>query len=131
MQHVKLHLDHEILEGLLVKEDEKHITIKLSSGYNVGVAKHAVKQTEVIGEHQPLIAEKKPALHQDKHLPQVLILHTGGTIASKVDYATGAVTPRFDPEELLSLFPEIKDIAAIESRLFRNMASDNKKRRCV
>ncbi len=125
MQHVKLHLDHEILEGLLVKEDEKHITIKLSSGYNVGVAKHAVKQTEVIGEHQPLIAEKKPALHQDKHLPQVLILHTGGTIASKVDYATGAVTPRFDPEELLSLFPEIKDIAAIESRLFRNMASDD------
>ena len=52
-------------------------------------------------------------------------MHTGGTIASKVDYKTGAVNASFEPHELIEMFPEIKDLANIESRLFRNMWSDD------
>ncbi len=126
MKHVRLHLAHEVLEGLLVNEDESHLVLKLASGYNIGVKRHTVTRIEEIAEHASKVHESKPRQeHQDSLLPKILILHTGGTIASKVDYETGAVTPRFSPEELLQLFPELKDVAHIESRLLSNMASDD------
>jgi len=64
-------------------------------------------------------------IKEKKSLPTISILHTGGTIASKVDYKTGAVTARFTPEEILSMFPELKDIANIRSRLITNMFSED------
>jgi len=130
MKHVKLTLENEHLEGILVKEDDKHIVLKLSSGYNIGIRKNKVLKMEDIKYHEELAKEQHAEkIHENishgNGLPKVLILHTGGTIASKVDYATGAVTPRFSPEELTSMFPEIKDLARIESRLFRNIWSDD------
>jgi glutamyl-tRNA(Gln) amidotransferase subunit D len=130
MKHVKLSLENEHLEGILVKEDDKHIVLKLSSGYNIGIRKNRILKIEDIYSHKELVKEQdSEKVHKEivhgEGLPKVLILHTGGTIASKVDYQTGAVTPKFTPEELNSMFPEIKDLAKIESRLFRNMASDD------
>lgn len=57
-------------------------------------------------------------------MKKISILHTGGTVASKVDYTTGAVIAKFTAEELLKLFPEMKKYAKIESRLVRNMQSE-------
>ncbi|MGV8171484.1 MAG: Glu-tRNA(Gln) amidotransferase subunit GatD [Candidatus Woesearchaeota archaeon] len=132
MKHVKLSLENEHLEGILVKEDDKHLVLKLSSGYNIGIRKNKILKIEDIHSYKELVKEKHAEeVHKDivngnnSGLPKILILHTGGTIASKVDYQTGAVTPKFTPEELNIMFPEIKDLAKIESRLFRNMASDD------
>jgi glutamyl-tRNA(Gln) amidotransferase subunit D len=116
MKYVALSLKDETIEGLLVKEDDKHVVIKLKSGYNIGISRRRIIDMK---EFEQKIVSKEDGL------PKVLILHTGGTIASKVDYQTGAVTPRFSPEELTSMFPEIRDLAHIESRLLRNMASDD------
>ena len=49
----------------------------------------------------------------------------GGTIASKVDYATGAVTARFEPHELLDAVPELRSIARIRAIKLGNMWSDD------
>jgi len=130
MKHVKVSLENEHLEGILIKEDDKHIVLKLPSGYNIGIRKNKVLKIEDIHSHKELVKEQNAEKVHEKivhgnGLPKVLILHTGGTIASKVDYQTGAVTPKFTPEELNTMFPEIKDLAKIESRLFRNMASDD------
>jgi len=130
MKHVKLTLENEHLEGILVKEDDKHLVLKLSSGYNIGIKKNKILKIEDIKSHEELVKEQHAEKVHDtimhgEGLPKVLILHTGGTIASKVDYKTGAVTPRFTPEDLNSMFPEIKDLAKIESRLFRNIWSDD------
>jgi glutamyl-tRNA(Gln) amidotransferase subunit D len=124
MKYAILETSRGDVEGLLVKEDEKHITIKLKSGYNIGIRRNKIKK---ISYKDGITTEKRSAehAHQDHTLPKVLILHTGGTIASKVDYQTGAVTPRFSPTELLGMFPELKDLANVESRLLRNMASDD------
>ena len=62
---------------------------------------------------------------QDETLPLVHLIHTGGTIASKVDYATGAVTARFDPHELLDAVPELRKIARIRAVKLGNMWSDD------
>ena len=132
MKHVKLTLENEHIEGILVKEDDKHLVLKLSSGYNIGIKKSRIVKMEDIHSHEELVKEqhsekvhKEIANGNNSGLPKILILHTGGTIASKVDYKTGAVTPRFTPEDLTAMFPEIKDLAVIESRLFRNIWSDD------
>jgi len=62
---------------------------------------------------------------QDKTLKRVTILHTGGTISSKVDYETGAVSSKFKPEEIITMFPELKRIVNLDSRLISNMFSDD------
>ena len=144
MKHVKIQLDKEYLEGILVNEDDKHIVLKLSSGYNIGIKKSVIVKMEDVKSHKELVKEQtSEKIHEkishgvnssgissdtntdNNILPKVLILHTGGTIASKVDYETGAVTPKFSPEELQTMFPELKELAHIESKLFRNMASDD------
>jgi glutamyl-tRNA(Gln) amidotransferase subunit D len=131
MKHVKLTLENEHLDGILVKEDDKHLVLKLSSGYNIGIRKNKVLKMDDIHSHKELIKEQhaekvhKEIVTGSDALPKVLILHTGGTIASKVDYQTGAVTPKFSPEELNDMFPEMKELARIESKLFRNMSSDD------
>ena len=61
----------------------------------------------------------------NKKLPTIAILHTGGTIASKVDYKTGGATSAFSPEEIVSLFPELLNMANIESELIAQMWSDD------
>ena len=66
-----------------------------------------------------------PDIVQDQSLPKVTIIHTGGTIASKVDYTTGAVIARFEPEELLASVPEILEIANIDAVKIGNMWSDD------
>ncbi|MBU0471481.1 MAG: Glu-tRNA(Gln) amidotransferase subunit GatD [Nanoarchaeota archaeon] len=57
-------------------------------------------------------------------MPTISILHTGGTIASKVDYSTGAVIAKFSESDILKLFPEIELFANIKSHLVRNMQSE-------
>ena len=58
-------------------------------------------------------------------MKKISILHTGGTIASKVDYKTGAVSAKFSERDILKLYPEIKDIAKISSKLITNMSSED------
>lgn len=118
-----LRLDHRgsILEGELITEDKEFLKIKLSSGYNANIRKseiNIISETEN-KKSKPEIREVK----QDKSLPHLLILHTGGTIASKVDYETGAVSAQFKPEELLSLYPELTQRAYIETILIGNIFS--------
>lgn len=60
-------------------------------------------------------------------LPKVSILSTGGTIASKVDYRTGAVTSQFSAEEIISSIPELLEIANYEGKVIYNILSENMK----
>ena len=88
---------------------QDHLTIKLANGYNVSYPIDMVKSIEEIGD----TSTSEPSgtnIEQNQDLPKVTIIHTGGTIASKVDYATGAVIARFEPEELLASVPEILEI---------------------
>lgn len=103
------------------------VVLKLDSGYNIGIDKKSISRMELLTRYKADKEEQKQAEKKDKHakLPEITILHTGGTIASKVDYKTGGVISRYSPEELLALFPELKDIAWVHSRLIRNMWSED------
>ncbi|MBR9700432.1 Glu-tRNA(Gln) amidotransferase subunit GatD [Candidatus Woesearchaeota archaeon] len=122
-QHVSFSYEGKELVGTVVTVKDDEATIKLDSGYNliVSVSKVSDVQDVLVESEDVPVTEIK----QKTTLPRVVILHTGGTIASKVDYSTGAVVAQFDPDELVRMFPELSELANIESRLVRNMSSDD------
>ncbi|MBD3318965.1 Glu-tRNA(Gln) amidotransferase subunit GatD [Candidatus Woesearchaeota archaeon] len=111
-------------DGILMPPEASTVILKLDTGYNIGIPTRRIKEKKVLKEYKEK-KSKKSSIKQKKGLPHITLLHTGGTIASKVDYGTGGVIARFEPEELLQLFPEIRDYANITSRLVSNMWSED------
>ncbi len=114
----------ESIKGMLMPEEKDFVVVKFDTGYNIGIAKKRVKEIQVIQKKKEKKIVKLTIEPQPK-LPTISILHTGGTIASKVDYETGGVISRFTPEEIIAMFPELKDTANITSRLVSNMWSQD------
>ncbi|MFH0752886.1 MAG: Glu-tRNA(Gln) amidotransferase subunit GatD [archaeon] len=112
-------------EGVCMpSNDDNTVVLKLDSGYNVGVSKDKIKTTKTLRAAKT--SKNIPAkVSLNKELKTISILHTGGTIASKVDYETGAVNAKFTPEEIVGMFPELKEIANIGSQLVSNMVSED------
>lgn len=117
--------DEEITGILMPNEETDSVVIKLDSGYNVGIDNKKVKKIEIVKQYKSKKIVKEKIIGHDKKKKLICILHTGGTIASKVDYTTGGVTMQFSPEEIIQLFPELKDIANIDSWLMDNMWSED------
>ncbi len=123
---VKVITKEETVWGILMPNEETDsIVIKLDSGYNMGIERKKVKKIEKMGAGKKLEIVHSQKLKRNPKLPNITILHTGGTIASKVDYKTGAVYSSFKPEDLLGMFPELGKIANFDSRLISNMWSDD------
>lgn len=138
---VKIVTKKGVEEGLLMPSADNIILIKLDNGYNTGFDKKEVKKISVVNKNLQKRKESKKQHSEkniskgntkvtgtkitDKNLPTIAVLHTGGTIASKVDYRTGAVVSAFGPEELINMFPELKEIANIHSELISQMWSDD------
>lgn len=121
---VKIITTDEEIEGILMPEEKEYAVLKLETGYNIGIDKKRIREIKVISEHREKKTEM-PRAEAKKGLPTIAILHTGGTIASKIDYETGGVVSKFTPEDILAMFPELKEIANIRSRLIRNMFSED------
>jgi glutamyl-tRNA(Gln) amidotransferase subunit D len=120
---IKIETKDNCFEGILMPSFG-NIVIKLSSGYNIGFEKKDVKSMKVLEKH----VEKNSSQEKLKFVKEkknIVILHTGGTIASKVDYETGAVVARYTPEEIVTQFPELSELANIQSRLISNMFSED------
>ncbi|MBI4155306.1 Glu-tRNA(Gln) amidotransferase subunit GatD [Candidatus Woesearchaeota archaeon] len=115
--------DGRSFEGVLIPIEDNKISLKLSSGYNLILNKKEIKSIKILQSIQLKAVKRK--YKKSKSLPTISILHTGGTIASRVSYITGGVSSTFTPEDLILMFPELSEIANIESRLIQNMWSDD------
>jgi len=119
-------------EGLVMPPYElspgETLTIKLNNGYNVGVLIDAIESVEILEKavEKPKM-EFKEVLPRKEGLPSVRILGTGGTIASRIDYKTGAVHPAFTAEELAKAVPEIFEMANVTPELIMNILSEDMK----
>ncbi|MDF2428920.1 MAG: Glu-tRNA(Gln) amidotransferase subunit GatD [Nitrosopumilus sp.] len=104
--------------------DDKHIVLKLKSGYNIGLE---IAKIEKVEKNPTLekIVEKSERVVKNEKLPNILLLSTGGTIASKIDYRTGSVTPVLTAEELNSSVPELSKIANIDTKVLFSEYSEN------
>ncbi|HMA76718.1 MAG TPA: Glu-tRNA(Gln) amidotransferase subunit GatD [Candidatus Krumholzibacteriaceae bacterium] len=105
--------------------DDDHIVLKLHNGYNVGLNVETITSINVLGKKEAhyKIPEKEFPTDPDK--PNVKLLGTGGTIASRLDYRTGAVIPAFSPGELYGSVPELADICNLETEKLYGVFSEN------
>ncbi|HIQ49848.1 MAG TPA: Glu-tRNA(Gln) amidotransferase subunit GatD [Nanoarchaeota archaeon] len=100
------------------------LVLKLENGYNIGIAWDENIKIKLVSKFEKPC--KKPEEKAEcKNENAISILLTGGTIASKVDYRTGGVTPIMDANELIGAIPEIKDISEIKSRVIMQVFSEN------
>ncbi|HLC20061.1 MAG TPA: Glu-tRNA(Gln) amidotransferase subunit GatD [Candidatus Nanoarchaeia archaeon] len=122
MERVRIVSGTHEYEGILLPSMKEGILLlKLDNGYNIGIREKGSKVTVLKKVIESKAKQSK--VQQDKILSKITILHTGGTIASRVDYETGAVIARFTPEEIITMFPELQKIANVDSKLLRNMWS--------
>lgn len=123
--YVRVRRGDRIYEGILMPKTEFSdvVVIKLSNGYNVGFK---ADEVELIEKGKRFEA-KMPEVHLEERedLKKVSILGTGGTVASKIEYKTGAVYPAFSPEELLTLIPELSELALIDGREVLSIFSED------
>lgn len=106
-------------------DDDKHIVLKLVTGYNVGIDVGTITDIKEIGykEAHYKIPERKFPFTEGQ--PKVKLFGTGGTIASRLDYRTGAVIPAFSPGELYGAVPELADICNLETEKLFAVFSEN------
>ena len=95
--------------------DDRHIVLKLSSGYNVGVAAETITRIKETGRREAHYKIPEKEFPIDAAKPNVKLIGTGGTIASRLDYRTGAVIPAFSPGELYGSVPELADVCNLST----------------
>jgi glutamyl-tRNA(Gln) amidotransferase subunit D len=126
---IRIVKDGETYEGILIPRseygDDKHVVLKLRTGYNIGISITSTTKIEKIGAgaKPAFVAPPLPKPKQD--LPNIAIISTGGTIASRVDYRTGGVRPALTANDLYSVVPEISEIATIDAEILFNIYSED------
>ena len=118
----------QVLEGILLPRpqygDKDVLVIKLDNGYNIGVHVDEVHElTLVRQEGRRERAEERFKIR--KGLPSVAVIGTGGTIASRVDYVTGAVYPSLSPKDIYDLVPELTELAELRTEELFNIFSED------
>lgn len=101
--------------------DPEIINLKLDSGYNIGLEPEEVELVERSDNQEDLEIDLKHS--EDK--PDILVLHTGGTIASRVSYEEGGVKPAFNPEDLVQMYPELAEEVNLHSDVVAQMLSED------
>ena len=105
--------------------DDQHIVVKFKSGYNVGLEIDEIKKIEYVSSVDINKITDQSSVNPKSDLPKILLLSTGGTIASKVDYRTGSVTPALSAYDLYSIVPELDNIANVEAEVLFSEYSEN------
>lgn len=107
--------------------DNQHIVLKMDSGYNIGVNISNAKVELISKGEKPKIELHPLEIKNNPENPNISIISTGGTVASIIDYKTGAVHPAFSADDLLRANPELMDQANIKGKAIFNILSENMK----
>jgi glutamyl-tRNA(Gln) amidotransferase subunit D len=145
--------DQDQVTGILMPRyesaDNDHIVIKLKSGYNIGIEitniQTITKMMLCRNQCAPDMKSKFPdhvkdeitvrgLTHTDNkvgsnsnHLPRIALISTGGTIASRIDYRTGAVHSVLSASDLYTAVPELRGYASVDPEVILNEYSENLK----
>jgi len=116
-------------EGIVIPRSETgrgdHVVVKLKSGYNIGIRLTSGFTIRKIGKGTKPTFASPPIPEQKPELPKVAIMSTGGTIASRVDYRTGAVRSALAASDLYGVVPELGNIARVDTKILLSIYSEN------
>ncbi|HTM21864.1 MAG TPA: Glu-tRNA(Gln) amidotransferase subunit GatD [Kofleriaceae bacterium] len=126
---VRVHTAHGVFDGLILPRSEtsdaEHLVLKLVSGYNIGLRADVITALDKTGYREAVYQIPQRDFPVDPVKPRVKLFGTGGTIASRLDYRTGAVIPAFSPGELYGSVPELADICNLETEKLCAIFSEN------
>jgi len=126
---VRVRKGNATYEGLLLPRSEHtaddYVTLKVDTGYNLGVLLDDEAKIEEIGFQKGHYQLPQIEVEEKKELPKVTLLGTGGTVASRLDYRTGSVIPAFTPEELFSAVPELMSAVNLTPKTLYQILSEN------
>lgn len=126
---VKVETTRGLFEGTILPRaentDDRHIVMKFFTGYNIGVDVDTITGMEELGYKKAIYKIPEKEFPYSKEKPNVKLLGTGGTIASRLDYRTGAVIPAFSPGELYGAVPELADICNLTTEKLFGVFSEN------
>lgn len=105
--------------------DDLHIVLKMKTGYNIGIRYDKVVDIKILGRKEAHYKIPEKEFPYSPKKPRVKLFGTGGTIASRLDYRTGAVIPAFSPGELYGSVPELADICNLETEKLYGVFSEN------
>jgi len=127
--HIKISTNESNYKGLLMPRYEHsnhdHISVKLLNGYNIGLNIRKIVSIIKIKDGEKPQFKKLNKHKVESNLPNILIISTGGTISSRIDYNTGAVHPEFTAEDLYVSIPELSEIANIDTEMVSNIHSED------
>lgn len=106
-------------------DDDKHIVLKIQTGYNIGLDIKTIISAKETGYKKAQYKIPEKDFPVTKGLPKVKLIGTGGTIASRLDYRTGAVIPAFSPGELYGAVPELAEYCNLETEKVFAVFSEN------
>lgn len=116
-------------EGVLMPSTtDENVVVKLDGGYNVGIEREGSYVEVLDADVYDIDTEESSEssiVETDPDLPTISLISTGGTIASTVDYRTGAVTSQFDAEDVLRAVPDLAGRANYRGRVVTNILSEN------
>ncbi|MFP3871604.1 MAG: Glu-tRNA(Gln) amidotransferase subunit GatD [Candidatus Aenigmatarchaeota archaeon] len=126
---LKIKKKERTYQGILMPthrfSDEGVITLKLDNGYNVGIKADEETEVELIRKREEEVERKEKKIEIDESKPKISILGTGGTIASYVEYRTGAVHPAQTADDLLYSNPEIAERCRPKVEVLFSKLSEN------
>jgi len=111
---VEIHLTKLIYQGYLLESSDSEkriILLKLENGYNIGFNKKDILEIKKL-KSMP-VSEDKFEIKKDPKKPNIAMIITGGTIASKYDSKTGGAKYLTNVQEFLKFYPEISEIANV------------------
>ncbi len=125
---VRVTVEGRAYEGVVMPHTEFSgadiLVLKLDNGYNVGIPTSKGARVALV-EKRAGAAPKRTPPPPTPGKPTVAVLGTGGTIASYVDYRTGAVHPAVTAEELVFSVPELLDACNVRARVIYSVYSEN------
>ncbi len=107
--NVEILLMKDSYKGTLLQSPESEkgiILLKLNSGYNLGLNRKDIREIKILKKFHEGTKEDVE-IKKDKEKPNIAVIITGGTIASKLDPKTGGVDPLTKPEDFFKSYPEI------------------------
>jgi glutamyl-tRNA(Gln) amidotransferase subunit D len=124
---LKVNSKGKTYEGILIPRSGEGtaIIIKMKSGYNIGISVDSEVKVEKVGKGTKPTFASPPIPEQNPALPHVVIMSTGGTIASRVDYRTGAVRSAISASDLYGVVPELADVARVDTEIVYSIYSEN------
>ncbi len=106
-------------------DDDQHIVVKIITGYNIGIDIATITGMKETGYKKAVYKIPEKEFPITPGLPRVKLIGTGGTIASRLDYRTGAVIPAFSPGELYGAVPELAGICNLTTEKIFAVFSEN------